>query len=65
MSEILPPIMSVGRAAEHLNVSRATMYNWCKAGIVPSIKIGNTRRIKRDSLLEWINRNEVGTSEVI
>lgn len=54
----LPEIMSVEQVAQHLNVCRATAYNWCKLGDIPSFKVGNTRRIRKTSLLEWISRQE-------
>jgi len=57
-TDVLPLIMSVERAARHLGVCRATAYNWCIQGILPSFKVANTRRIRRESLLEWIENQE-------
>ncbi|MFX3633747.1 MAG: helix-turn-helix domain-containing protein [Candidatus Pristimantibacillus sp.] len=58
--ESLPPVMSVEQAASYLGVCRATAYNWCKAGELPSIKVGNTRRIRKETFLVWLDEQEMG-----
>ncbi|MFD1954262.1 helix-turn-helix domain-containing protein [Paenibacillus thailandensis] len=50
--------MSVEQAAKYLGVCRATAYNWCNSGELPSFKVGNTRRIRKDTLVEWIEKLE-------
>lgn len=54
----LPEVMSVEQTADYLNVSRATAYNWCKLGDIPSFKVGNTRRIRKEVLMAWILQQE-------
>ena len=62
-AEKLPLIMSVEQAAEHLGICRATAYNWCTKGILPSFKVANTRRIRRESLFKWVENQEKNQSE--
>lgn len=63
LPEVLPEIMSVEQAAKYLSVSRATAYNWCIAGDMPSFKIGNTRRIRKADLIALINNGSIEGSD--
>jgi excisionase family DNA binding protein len=38
------------QAASELGVTRRTVYNWMRSGILPAKQIGRTWRIKRDDL---------------
>jgi len=60
----LPLVMSVEQAANYLGVCRATAYNWCIQGILPSFKVANTRRIRRESLEKWLEQHEQGSVNV-
>ena len=42
----MDPVLTVGQAAEHLRVSRRTIDNWMRRGIIPYLKIGRTVRIR-------------------
>ena len=53
-------VLTPSEAKEVLRVSKNTMYRLLRAGIVPSIKIGTEYRIRKDSLIEYINQNERG-----
>jgi excisionase family DNA binding protein len=50
----LPEMLTVVQVAEYLNVSRNTVYTWTNSGEIPSIKAGNTRRIRKAALIDWI-----------
>lgn len=56
--EELPEFISVPELAECLGISRSGAYNLCKSGQLPNIKIGNTVRIRKAALLDWIAENE-------
>nr|WP_233147076.1 helix-turn-helix domain-containing protein [Paenibacillus selenitireducens] len=51
-------MLTVIQVSEYLNVSRNTVYAWCNSGELPSFKNGNTRRIRKDCLLNWIKEQE-------
>jgi len=54
----LPEMLTVLQVAEYLNVSRNTVYTWTNTGAIPSIKAGNTRRVRKAALVEWIAAQE-------
>ena len=54
----LPDYLSPSEVAEILNVHINTVYNLCKKGEIPSFKFGNSRRIKTESLINWIDEKE-------
>jgi excisionase family DNA binding protein len=56
--EDLPDIISVQQVADFLGVSKNTLYSWCNTGELTSFKIGNTRRIRKSVLLNWIEQKE-------
>ena len=41
-------------AAEAIGISRAKMYELIASGEVPSIKVGNVKRVPVDKLREWV-----------
>ncbi len=41
-------------AAEVLGISRARLYELLAAGVIPSIKVGASRRVPADALREWV-----------
>ena len=49
-----PRILTVSQAAELLQVSTKTLYNWVHIQGVPAFKLGNTIRIRDDLLMEWV-----------
>ena len=57
-ADMLPEMLTVKQVASYLNVSRNTVYNWTNSGELPSFKTGNTRRIRKEILLEWIREKE-------
>ena len=44
------------QAAEVLKISRSRLYELLRSGVLPSIKIGRSRRIERAALDELIGR---------
>lgn len=65
-TDLLPDILSVKQVADYLSVSRNTVYSWTNSGDLPSFKAGNTRRIRKEALLKWIQDKEIAdvTGEV-
>ncbi len=51
-----PRILTVAQAAELLQVSTKTLYNWVHIHGFPCLKLGNTIRIREDLLLEWVGQ---------
>jgi excisionase family DNA binding protein len=47
-----PELLTVQEVAEHLRVSRVTVWRWCQKGTLPAFRIGRNWRIPRDRLLE-------------
>lgn len=54
------PILTVAEAAELLQISTKTCYNWVNIKGFPAFKIGNCVRIPRDLLLEWASTQAAG-----
>ncbi len=46
-------LLRVEEAAEVAGLSRAQMYKLVLSGVVPSIKVGRSRRVLRASLEAW------------
>ena len=49
-------LLRVEEAADLLGISRSAMYTLMKSEEVPSVRIGNCRRILKDELREWVMR---------
>jgi excisionase family DNA binding protein len=57
--EVQPPLaVSPGKAAELLDCSRGTIYNLLARGELPSFLVGKSRRIKLQSIHDYITRQE-------
>lgn len=54
----LPEICTPEQVADYLGVSRNTIYRWCAEGDIPSIKVRKVRRIKKSSLMKWLEDHE-------
>jgi excisionase family DNA binding protein len=50
------PYLTPDEAADWLRVSRPTLYAYIKAGLIPSVKIGGSRRISVQALEEALSR---------
>jgi excisionase family DNA binding protein len=47
-------LLRVEEAADLLGISRSSLYNLINTKQVPSVRIGNCRRIREDQLREWV-----------
>lgn len=56
----LPEFLKPHEVAEFLGVSRNTIYRWCKSGELEKVKVRNTLRIKKSTLLSWVTARERG-----
>lgn len=52
-------ILTVQEAAEILDISVATCYEWTHIDGFPLVKIGNCSRMHREQLMEWF-KNQAG-----
>lgn len=55
-----PEFMRVNEAAALLSVSRTTAYELARAGVIPTVRIGQSIRIPRRRLLEWLDARTTG-----
>ena len=46
--------MTVGQVAEHLQVSRVTVWRWIRSGRLSGVRVGRVRRISRSSLFQLV-----------
>lgn len=54
----LPNILTVKQVAEYLGWHPNTVYSRCTSGELKSFKSGNSRRIRKEAFLEWIESME-------
>lgn len=52
--EVKPLLLTVEEAALKLRCGRSTIYNLMDAGALPSVKIGNLRRIRPEALENFV-----------
>jgi excisionase family DNA binding protein len=45
-----PELLTVQEVAEHLRVSRVTVWRWCQKGTLPAFRISRHWRIPRDRM---------------
>ena len=50
--------MTVKDVADYLDVHPMTIYKYVKDGRIPAFKIGDSWRIRRDSIQKWIKDSE-------
>jgi excisionase family DNA binding protein len=53
-----PLVYTMAEAAEALGVSRTKLYRLVGDGTIPSLRIGKSRRIRRDSLVDLVGKLE-------
>ncbi len=51
-------LLSVDDVAGYLEVSKATIYHWCRQGRLPCLKIGKSWRIRRAALENFLRHSE-------
>lgn len=54
-------LMTLNEVADYLQVAPRTLYQWAQQGVVPSFKIGNVWRFKREDLEAWIEERKRDT----
>jgi len=53
-------VMTVRDVAEYLDVHPMTIYKYVRDGRIPAFKIGDSWRIRKDSIQKWIREKEHG-----
>lgn len=48
-------------AGKHLGISRAAVYRLMADGSLPSVKIGRSRRVRHEAIVEFLDRLETGS----
>jgi len=48
-------LYTVQEAAEALKMSRSKVYGLMKGGELPSVKIGGSRRLRKQDLMDYVN----------
>lgn len=60
--EEYPEMMTAAHISEYLHISRRRVYELINlatnSGGIPCIQIGLTKRVKKDSFVEWLNSKE-------
>jgi excisionase family DNA binding protein len=54
----LDRLLSTEEVAEYLGLGQATVYRWCREGRLPCLKLGNTWRVRRTALEDFLARGE-------
>jgi len=49
-SPLWPALLLVSEAAGLLRVHTSTVYRWCRAGTIPSLRVGGSVRIHADHI---------------
>ena len=55
----LDDIITIDEVCSILKMSKRSIYDWCKQGIIPAFKIGSTWRFSRIDLDDWIEKKKV------
>ena len=53
--DTLPPILTAKDLSNFLHISRASSYNLFNAKDFPTLKIGRSKRVTREHLIDWMN----------
>lgn len=57
--EQLPELMRVKDVCEALGISGPSVYRIMESGEIPYVKMGRSRRVKKEDVLAYIDRNTV------
>jgi len=63
LAESAPSLISPQDAAHRLGVCRATVYNLCKRGVLPHVRIGSSVRLALPDVIAALARHRDRTSE--
>jgi len=59
--EISTKILTVPQAAEQLQVSERTVYEWLRDGKLPGRKIGKVWRLSAEAIVDFLRGDRVGS----
>ncbi|OUM99335.1 MAG: hypothetical protein BAA04_09740 [Firmicutes bacterium ZCTH02-B6] len=51
----LPDVLTPEEVASVLQCARTTVYDLCRTGRIPSVKVGRLVRIPRERFVRWLN----------
>ena len=54
-------LMTLPQVAEYLQMKERTIYQWAKSGKIPSFKLGNVWRFRREEIDIWIEEQKLNT----
>jgi excisionase family DNA binding protein len=50
-------LLNAKQVAEILNISKSKTYRFMQLGEIPTVRIGKSRRVRPEDLIEYINKN--------
>ena len=50
-------LLNAKQVAEILNISKSKAYHFMQLGEIPTVRIGKSRRVRPEDLIEYINKN--------
>jgi len=56
-----PRFLTASEAAEHLRVSKMTIYRLIRAGKIPAVQVGKSYRVRVDDLERYLDSSYVNT----
>ena len=59
--EIQDRLMTLADVANYLQIKERTIYQWAQQGNIPSFKLGNVWRFKREDIDLWIEERKRDT----
>lgn len=57
--------LSVEEIAEHLGVSKESIYRWLERGRIPAHRVGKQWRFQVEEVNEWVRRGEASEEAVV
>lgn len=57
--------LSVEEIAEHLGVSKESIYRWLERGKIPVHRVGKQWRFQTDEVNEWVRRGEASEGKLL
>jgi excisionase family DNA binding protein len=58
-----PDVMTIDDLATYLQVSKSSLYKLAQDGKVPGQKVGKHWRFRKDTIDNWLDESELGSSE--
>lgn len=54
----IEPMWSAAKIAAYMGVNVQTVYRWMWEGLLPTMKVGNTRRAKQSDVQRLVNKRQ-------